>query len=228
MLRSGVSPRIAAHRLTRSVVPSVEVRVPGSEWVYPSKLEAVQAGDDVLVYADLSEEEDRLDVELVGPEIAARRAVTLARSPSPLLADAWSGARATWLIDQARGCDRALGDTCDRWRARAVEFSRQHRIVNETTAMVVLGTADDYARFGLKAPAPRCCRSANSASSGGPRRRCRPRRSPSVRRGRTRCSPTCAGTARTGRAAGRRSPVAAVAACPSDQVAPDRSRATCP
>ncbi|MDC0673115.1 VIT domain-containing protein [Nannocystis radixulma] len=147
VLRSGVTPRIAAHRLTRTVVRDVEVRVPGSGWVYPQKLDSVQAGDDVLVYAEYAE--DELEVELVGHEVAARHGVTLTRTPSPLLQDAWAGARASWLIDQARSCARGPDDTCDKFRARAVEFSLSNRIVNDATAMVVIGSAHDYARFGL-------------------------------------------------------------------------------
>ncbi|WP_434427660.1 VIT domain-containing protein [Nannocystis pusilla] len=147
VLRSGVTPRVAAHRLTRTVVRNVEVRVPGSGWVYPQKLESVQAGDDVLVYAEYAE--DELEVELVGHEVAARHGVALTRSPSPLLQDAWAGARAAWLIDQARSCARGPDDTCDKFRERAVEFSLSNRIVNDATAMVVIGSAHDYARFGL-------------------------------------------------------------------------------
>ena len=158
VLRSGVSPRVAALRLTRTVVRGVEVKVPGSEWVYPQQLDAVQAGDYVLVYADVARDEggDSLEVNLVGPEVSPRHEVALAQSPSPLLADAWAGARAAWLIDQARACDRAtLGETCDRWRERAAEFSLARRIVNDTTTMVVLGSAADYARFGLDGARPR-------------------------------------------------------------------------
>lgn len=147
VLRSGVTPRVAAHRLTRTVVRDVEVRVPGSGWVYPQKLESVQAGDDVLVYAEYAE--DELEVELVGHEVAARHEVALTRTPSPLLQDAWAGARAAWLIDQARSCARGPDDTCDKFRERAVEFSLSNRIVNDATAMVVIGSAHDYDRFGL-------------------------------------------------------------------------------
>jgi tetratricopeptide (TPR) repeat protein len=147
VLRSGVSPRTAAHRLTRTVVRDVEVRVPGSGWVYPQRLDSVQAGDDVLVYAEYAE--DELEVELIGHEVAARHGVALTRAPTPLLQDAWAGARAAWLIDQARSCARGRDDTCDKFRERAVEFSLANRIVNDATAMVVIGSAHDYARFGL-------------------------------------------------------------------------------
>lgn len=157
VLRSGVTPRVAALRMTRTVVRGVEVQVPGSEWVYPQQLDAVQAGDYVLVYADVAGDDggDSLAVNLVGPEVSPRHDIALRASPSPLLADAWAGARAAWLIDQARTCDRGVDETCDRWRERAAEFSLARRIVNDTTTMVVLGSAGDYPRFGLDGARPR-------------------------------------------------------------------------
>lgn len=156
VLRGGLSPRSIAHRLTRSVVDNIEVSVPGSEWVYPAQIDGVQAGDDVLVYADVAADLEgqapgRLDLELKGPEVEPRRAVKLAPAPSPLLAEAWAGARAAWLIDEARGCAPRSAENCRVWRDLAARFSLEHRIVNDTTTLVVLGSPADAARFGVPA-----------------------------------------------------------------------------
>ena len=175
VLHSGHSPNVAATRLLRGVVNDVEVDVPGGSWVYPARFDALQAGDDVLIYAGLdalgsSDDMDGIDgmepgsfaVRLRGGEVDREFAVPLALSASPLLTDAWSGARASWLIDQARSecaaaarldgpakpgaAERGL---CEGWRRQALDWAAEHRVVNDLTAMVVLPTASDYQRFGL-------------------------------------------------------------------------------
>ncbi|MBK7823715.1 hypothetical protein [Nannocystis sp.] len=163
VLHAALSPEVMASRLTRGVVNDVEVEVPNSAWVYPQRFDALQAGDDVLVYAglevgvdgiDAAGQRDELAVQVRGGEIDRAFNVPLAPTTSPLLADAWSGARASWLIDQARslcaGTDRGL---CEGWRRQALDWSAEHRVVNDLTALVVLPAAVDYARFGLGAGA---------------------------------------------------------------------------
>ena len=186
VLHSGHSPNVAATRLLRGVVNDVEVDVPGGSWVYPQRFDALQAGDDVLIYAGFeagfeagleassealgsSDGADGVDltsfaVRLRGGEVDREFDVPLAKSASPLLTDAWSGARASWLIDQGRSecataaktnaparpgalaADRSL---CEGWRQRALDWSAEHRVLNDLTAMVVLPTAPDYPRFGV-------------------------------------------------------------------------------
>ena len=158
VLHAGLSPDVAASRLTRGVVNDVEVAVPNGAWVYPQRFDALQAGDDVLVYAGLeaANERDEFNVQLRGGEMDREVAVQLTPTDSPLLQDAWSGARASWLIDEARalcgGPDREL---CEGWRRQALDWSAEHRVVNELTAMVVLPGAADYERFGLRRDDPR-------------------------------------------------------------------------
>src|SRR5690606_32515217 len=130
----------------------VEVAVKGGAWVYPQRFAALQAGDDVLVYAGLERGDsagEDFAVQLRG-ELDREFAVPLVQTSSPLLQDAWSGARASWLIDQASNeCATAGGPpagrvVCEGWRRQALEWSAEHRVINELTAMVVLPTAGDY------------------------------------------------------------------------------------
>ena len=169
VLHAGLSPDATAQRLIRGVVADVEVAVKGGAWVYPQRFAALQAGDDVLVYAGLERADheggdtgDAFAVQLSGGEINREFAVPLVQTASPLLQDAWSGARASWLIDQASAqCATAAGAlpgervVCEGWRRQALEWSAEHRVINELTAMVVLPTALDYERFGLDRSRPR-------------------------------------------------------------------------
>lgn len=162
VLHAALSPDATAQRLVRGVVADVEVAVKGGAWVWPERFAALQAGDDVLVYAGLERGAAGEDfaVELRG-EIDREFAVPLVETASPLLQDAWSGARASWLIDQAtRQCEPGAavpGERliCEGWRRQALDWSAEHRVVNELTAMVVLPTAAHYERFGLDRSRPR-------------------------------------------------------------------------
>ncbi len=154
VLHAGLSPDAAVMRMTRMVVHGVEVDVRGGAWVYPRKFPGLQAGDDVLVYAGLDPSaplDDGLALQLRGGE--GQRAVTVALkdSESLLLQDAWASARASWLIDEARAAcgGPVVGDLCGAWRRQAIDWSMQHRIVNELTALAVLPSAEDLSRFGL-------------------------------------------------------------------------------
>ncbi|MBL9100223.1 MAG: hypothetical protein JNL82_04640 [Myxococcales bacterium] len=158
VLGGDLSSDAVALKLSRGVVHDVTVAVEGSAWVYPEKIDALQAGDDVLIYAGLEQDSprwDRFAVHLSGGEHLGRDfPVPLVETRSPLLADAWSGARASWLIDQARrhcvGDDRSL---CDQWRQRALDWSVTKRVINDITAMVVLPShAADLARFASRSP----------------------------------------------------------------------------
>ena len=157
VLHGGMSADNIALRLGRGVVHDVTVAVEGSEWVYPQHIDALQAGDDVLVYAGVDHDmpNNGFAVHLSGGEHLGRAfPVPLVETASPLLRDAWVGARASWLVDQARehcsSPDRAL---CGQWRQRALEWSTTHRVLGELTAMVVLpATAADYARFASRSP----------------------------------------------------------------------------
>jgi tetratricopeptide (TPR) repeat protein len=163
VLHAALSPDATAQRLIRGVVADVEVAVKGGAWVYPQRFAALQAGDDVLVYAGLERSDSGEDfaVQLSG-EIDREFAVPLVQTASPLLQDAWSGARASWLIDQANAqCATTQGGlpgervVCEGWRRQALEWSAEHRVINDLTAMVVLPTAGDYERFGLDRSRPR-------------------------------------------------------------------------
>ena len=90
VLRIEENPKRLANKLVRTVVDSIRVSIPGSAWVYPERLEPIQAGDDVVVYAEVSEPGD-VDVVLGGhAEYNRRFKLKLHESRRPLMQSAWA------------------------------------------------------------------------------------------------------------------------------------------
>ncbi len=135
-----------ARRLTLRCRSGIRVAVEGAAWVWPETLDGVQPGDERLVFADLPKG-SALRLSLDGKRFTLSG--ELASVERPLLERAWAQARIERLLhlrDIAPAGDadlrKALGLTI-------VELSIKHRVLSPFTAMLVLETANDYARFGL-------------------------------------------------------------------------------
>ncbi|MCC7073989.1 MAG: hypothetical protein IT383_21960 [Deltaproteobacteria bacterium] len=133
----------AARRLQQKTVSGLIVDVPGAAWVWPKRLDGVQPGDEVLVVAEL-------------PAAAAPKVVvggraldvgTVGVAPAPLLRRAWARAKIDRLIDaREREADvKARGEIAE----QIVQVSTKHRVLSPFTALLVLETEADYARFGI-------------------------------------------------------------------------------
>lgn len=122
--------------MTRSAIP---VRIEGARWVWPSELNGVQPGDEVLVYADVPEgQEVRVRV---GDRTSA--ALDLERVARPLLDRAFAKARIASMIELA-GPEPAPALVRE-----IVGASTKHRVLSPYTALLVLETDQDYARFSI-------------------------------------------------------------------------------
>jgi hypothetical protein len=133
-----------ARRLTLACRSGIKVSVDGAAWVWPDTLDGVQPGDETLVYADLPANRP-LRVALDGRPVAPRGEPVAAERP--LLERAWVQARIERLthLRETTGDDdlrRALG-------LEMTELSVKHRVLSPFTALLVLETENDYARFGL-------------------------------------------------------------------------------
>ena len=143
----GAAPVVEiARRLTLACRSGIRVAIDGAAWVWPETLDGVQPGDEALVYADLPA--DRPLRLTLGGQPAAPGG-ELATAERPLLERAWAQARIERLLHlretTAAGDDdmrRALG-------LQIVEVSVKHRVLSPLTAMLVLESEFDYARFGL-------------------------------------------------------------------------------
>ncbi len=143
--RSGVVTNVddgaslIARRLSKLTVGKLAVDVPNASWQSPKTLEGLQPGDDFVVFADLKEPvSTSLTIGVGGDKLA----IPIRTSQS------------TELVERANAVARVLelesGDPKDEeTRKRIISLSTQHRILSRDTAMVVLESDSDYARFGI-------------------------------------------------------------------------------
>jgi hypothetical protein len=134
-----------ARRLQLTTRSKLQVKVDGATAVWPSVLAGVQAGDAVLVYAQLPEKTP-LHVTVGGKALALGDGA-LTGIERPLLERAWAKARLDGLqaqLDQADGAPQR-----EQLQKAIVELSTQSRVLSSLTALLVLETEADYARFHL-------------------------------------------------------------------------------
>ncbi len=133
-------------RLTVACRSGIAVTVEGADWVWPETLDGVQPGDAALVYAALPAGRD-LRLALGGRETGLGRG--LADTAAPLLERAVAQARIERLLHLRESA--AAGDD-DLRRALGIEIvqvSLEHRVLSPFTAMLVLESDYDYARFAI-------------------------------------------------------------------------------
>ena len=138
---------VSLRRLTRATRSGLKLEVDGAGWVWPSVLNGVQPGDEVLVYADLPR--DRPFTLRVGgaplPLVGA-----LEPAPRPLLERAWVQARIARVLEQRDAVGAGDRDLARALERQAVELSVQNRVLCPLTSLLVLETEQDYARFGIE------------------------------------------------------------------------------
>jgi tetratricopeptide (TPR) repeat protein len=133
-------------KLTRTTRSDVRVSVPGAEWVWPRTLDGIQPGDEVMVFADLPEDRPFV-VELEGigdveiptrPAPAALLDRVLARAEIDRFS-AMIGTQAADDVEKRRALEQKI-----------LQLSTRHRVLSNYTALLVLETDADYARFGIE------------------------------------------------------------------------------
>jgi hypothetical protein len=127
-------------RLEAGTKSDVAVAVEGASWSYPTHLDGVQPGDEVLVYAELDPGAP-VRVKLAGSDARTYDALPVER---PLVERAWAQAKIASLEAEERdhGASAELA-------AKIVAMSTSHRVVSKYTAFLVLETDADYARFHI-------------------------------------------------------------------------------
>jgi hypothetical protein len=123
-------------RLARSTRSNVRVDVPGARWWFPKRLDGVQAHDEVIVYAE-------------APASTGVRILTGGVSVgaiSPKNADRELLERA---VAQGRIAALLADKQTDETKQRIVKLSTSSRVVSPYTALLVLETEADYARFQI-------------------------------------------------------------------------------
>jgi tetratricopeptide (TPR) repeat protein len=138
-----------AEQMRRLLSPTrsgLKVEMAGAAWVWPDTLNGVQPGDQFLVYADLPAGKP-LALRVGGRELVVGKAGLVA-AERPLLERAWVKAR----IDRAlaRRDGAADEDLSEALRKQVIELSTRYRVLCPYTALLVLETEADYARFGIE------------------------------------------------------------------------------
>ncbi|WP_433931424.1 AgmX/PglI C-terminal domain-containing protein [Sorangium cellulosum] len=126
-------------RLASATRSGIAVSVEGARWVWPRALHGMQAGDEALVYAEVPAE---LPVRIT---VDGRTAAPDLRGVErPLLERAWARAKIDGLLAR-----EAPGAEQDALRRQIVDLSIAHRVLSPYTALLVLETEGDYARFNI-------------------------------------------------------------------------------
>ncbi len=135
------------YKLSQATYSGLIVKVPGARWVWPQKLDGIQGGDEVLVYADLPEG-DAFEL-FVGDEKLVGKDAVLTSTEGSLLERAWVKARIRRIRYQR---DTLFADDDDLRAAlkkQVVDLSVKYRVLSEYTALLVLETEADYRRFSI-------------------------------------------------------------------------------
>ncbi|HSS38679.1 MAG TPA: hypothetical protein VLT58_07910, partial [Polyangia bacterium] len=141
------APAELVRRLTHATRSGITIAVDGAGWVWPSVVNGVQPGDELLVYADLPRGAP-FRLKIGGAPIAM--AGTLAPAPRPLLERAWVRARIARIIEQRDTAAANDRDLAAALKKQAVDLSIQNRVLCPFTSLLVLETEQDYARFGIE------------------------------------------------------------------------------
>lgn len=147
VLDARMPTEVLAKRLGQATRSKIKVSVPGAQWVWPQTLDAVQPGDERLVYAKLPVGTP-MQVELAGASVAEPKP-SLAIVPRPMLARAHARAQVAALEQQRSLLPADDKDGRARLKDEIVALSVNNRVLSGFTALLVLETAADYARFGI-------------------------------------------------------------------------------
>jgi outer membrane protein OmpA-like peptidoglycan-associated protein len=147
VLDEALPAETVSRRLASATISGIKVAVTGAGWVWPERLDGVQPGDQVLVYADLPAGRP-FEVVLSGAR-TQRQAVATVDAARPLLERAWVGARIQRLEHQRDTLAASDVDLRSALRREIVDLSVRHRVLSDYTALLVLESEQDYARFNI-------------------------------------------------------------------------------
>jgi len=137
-------------RLLRPTYSKIQVSVPGSAWVWPVELSGVQPGDEFLVYADMPTQQAQAKLVLSGPGLGTvERPLVTYGVARPLLERAWVGARIKRLMYQRDTMAAQDADLREALKHQIIDLSTKFRVLSDFTALLVLETEADYARFKI-------------------------------------------------------------------------------
>lgn len=135
-------------KLNAETRSGIGVQVEGASWVWPQTLDGVQPGDEVLVYAQL-EADKPFAVTLAGETATQQVDVAMVRTEGKLLERAAAMANIERMQAALTAMDPSQKEQRKRMREAIVNLSTAKRVLSDYTALLVLETDADYARFGI-------------------------------------------------------------------------------
>lgn len=127
-------------RLNEATRSGIEVKVEGAAFTFPQKVDGVQAGDEVLVYANVPND-NPVRISVGGGPFAEMSLIKVER---PLLERAWVGAKIKSLVERER-----VDGASPELSKEIVALSTQYRVLSPKTSLLVLESDWDYQRFGI-------------------------------------------------------------------------------
>jgi hypothetical protein len=137
----GLDEPSLGRRLALATRSGIAVKVEGATWWWPRTLDGVQPGDERSVYAEVPGRRGGVRLDVGGTTSVPN----LRSVERPLLERGWAQAKITSLLDERASKGGADPDVAK----EIVKLSLAHRVVSPYTAMIVLETEYDYARFNI-------------------------------------------------------------------------------
>jgi tetratricopeptide (TPR) repeat protein len=143
VVQASDGPTAIARRLEEATRSGVAVKVEGASWSWPTKLDGVQAGDELSIYAHVPVGQP-VRVAIDGRSAAVVSARATAR---PLVERVVAQAEVASLLERELQTKQDL-------KKEITALAVRHRVLTPYTAMLVLETEQDYARFGIDRRTP--------------------------------------------------------------------------
>jgi len=140
-------PSEITDKLSRATLSDIKVSVPDSTFSWPTTLNGVQPGDEVLVYAQVPETA-AMSVILEGEQRAETK-IPLLPVSRPLVHRALIGAQIESMTLRRSELGTELVEPRKELAKSIVKLSVDNRVLSNFTALLVLETEADYARFNI-------------------------------------------------------------------------------
>lgn len=146
VVASTESKETITRRLGEATRSNIPVKVEGANWAWPTKLDGVQAGDEVSIYAEMKSGANNAPIK-VSVDDKPAVGIELRNVARPLLQRVVAQAQVASLLEREVTSKQDL-------RKEISTLAVRHRVLTPYTAMLVLETESDYARFNIDRRTP--------------------------------------------------------------------------
>jgi len=151
---SGKSPGIVApltlnnadiiRKLTSTVYADIPIKMSGSTWFWPEKVEALQTNEPLIVFGELSSDKNRT----INISVGDKNWSLTTKSANPiLLKREWVRARLDKLLDMEDNAQDK--DLKSAFHNEIINLSVKRRVMSPYTSLLVLETEADYQRYKI-------------------------------------------------------------------------------